>query len=50
METIRKLKWNWARVMWREEQTNIGQPALRSACSGDTQGTKEDQGQDKGTT
>ena len=42
METITKLK-------CREEQTNVGQRALRSARLGDKQGTKEDQGQDEGT-
>ena len=37
-------------VMWLEEQTTIGQPALRSGRFGDTQGTEEDQGRDGGTT
>ena len=36
--------------MWLEEQTTIGQPALRSGRFGDTQGTEEDQGRDGGTT
>ena len=43
METISKLKWNWAGHMWREKQTTIGQPALRSGRPRDTQGTKIDQ-------
>ena len=50
METISKLKWNWAWVMWREEQTNVGQRALRSARPRDKKENKEDQGRDKGTT
>ena len=47
METISKLKWNWAgRVA-----ITVGQPsALRSGRPGDTQGTEEDQGRDGGTT
>ena len=35
--------------MWLEEQTTIGQPVLRSGHPRDTQGTEEDQGQDRGT-
>ena len=33
-------------VMWREEQTTVGQPALPSGHSGDTQGTEEDHQRD----
>ena len=35
--------------MWREEQTIVGQPALRSGRPGNTQGTEKDQGRDGGT-
>ena len=46
METIGKLKWNWAgRVA-----ITVGQPALRAGRPGDTQGTEEDQGRDGGMT
>ena len=48
METISKLRWNGL-VMWREEQTTVGQPALHSGRPGDTQGTDEDQERDGGT-
>ena len=41
METISKLK-------WREEQTTVGQSALRSGRLGDTQGTEGDQRRDGG--
>ena len=36
--------------MWREEQTTVGHPALRSGSPGETQGTGEVQGRDGGTT
>ena len=36
--------------MWLEEQTTIGQPALRPGSPGNTKGTEEDQGRDGGTT
>ena len=48
METISKVRWNGL-VMWREEQTTVGQPALHSGRPGDTQGTEEDQERDGGT-
>ena len=32
--------------MWLEEQTTVGQAALRSGRPGETQGTKENQGGD----
>lgn len=49
METISKLKWNWAGHMWREYQTTVGQPVVRSGRPRDTQGTKIDQGRHGGT-
>ena len=49
MEIICKLKWNWL-VFWREEQTTVGQSALRSGRAEDIQGTEEDQGRDEGRT
>ena len=50
METIRKLKWNWAGHVAKRTEDNRGQPALRSGRPRDTQGTEEDQGRDGGTT
>ena len=41
METISKLRWNGL-VMWREEQTTVGKPALHSGHPGKTKNEMEE--------